>query len=617
MNKNEPVEEKNSDFAAPKSGWRNGLIFLVGLCLIIAAAASLLPRAIESEVGTDYLTAKVTRGDLAVTITEQGTLESSDNTEIKCKVRGQNTVIEVVEGGTHVRKGDVLLRLDTLQIEEAIAERTKYAHWSLSAAERSKADVARSTIAIEEYEKGRFKAQLMTLEKQLAVARATLTTAKAQLEHTQRMKERGFRTDLEVDAQDFLVRKASAEVGLKNTEIDVLQKYTMKEELETLQGNLKSTTARHQADHERAFADVHRRGRALEELEHCVIRAPRDGLVIYPSAAAWKNAPDIEEGATVHKEQILLLMPDLNQMQVKVGVHESVVDRVHPGLKTIVTLSGRKVDAEVNSVATVTSPAGWWTGNVVKYDTIVRLPREDGLKPGMSAEVQIVMATHSDVLMVPVSAVVETQDGAFCWVNTQAGPERRIIETGDSNDVYIIIESGVSEGDDVILNPLAFVREAQLDVLKPGDKARMEEIRKRKKEEDAKASQGPPNKGKSTGSTETNKQPSQSDNEKSEPESRPELPSLDELRRTLTTDLHEPPTADKNAGKLESFSNESSFEDQPPSTSPSTDESPDSENADVQNAPVALENEVTEASTNTSTASASDDMPDDIDSSVE
>ena len=123
----------------------------------------------------------------------------------------------------------------------------------------------------------------------------------------------------------------------------------------------------------------------------------------------------------------------------------------------------------------------------MKYDTIVRLPREDGLKPGMSAEVQIVMATHSDVLMVPVSAVVETQDGAFCWVNTQAGPERRIIETGDSNDVYIIIESGVSEGDDVILNPLAFVREAQLDVLKPGDKARMEEIRKRKKEEDAKA----------------------------------------------------------------------------------------------------------------------------------
>ena len=94
MNKNEPVEEKNSDFAAPKSGWRNGLIFLVGLCLIIAAGASLLPRAIESEVGTDYLTARVTRGDLAVTITEQGTLESSDNTEIKCKAtpstRGQS-----------------------------------------------------------------------------------------------------------------------------------------------------------------------------------------------------------------------------------------------------------------------------------------------------------------------------------------------------------------------------------------------------------------------------------------------------------------------------------------------------------------------------------------------
>ena len=71
-------------------------------------------------------------------------------------------------------------------------------------------------------------------------------------------------------------------VGPALAEIDVLQKYTMKEELETLQGNLKSTTARHQADHERAFADVHRRGRALEELavlEPRRVEAPRGVLL--------------------------------------------------------------------------------------------------------------------------------------------------------------------------------------------------------------------------------------------------------------------------------------------------------------------------------------------------
>lgn len=529
------VEDKRSDFASPKSGWRSGIIFLLGLCLIAAAAGALLPRAIEPEVNTDYLTSKVMRGNLAVTVTEQGTLESSNNTEIKCKVRGQNTVIEVVEGGAQVEKGEVLLRLDTLQLDESIAERTKYAYWSLSAAYRSQADVARSEIAIEEYEKGRFKAQLMTLEKQLAVAKSTLTSAQNQLEHTQRMFVRGFRSELQVEAQKFQVKQATLEVDLKNTEIDVLNKYTKEEEVETLRGNLKATIARHQADHERAYADVHRRDRALEERKHCVIRAPRDGLVIYPSAAAWKNAPDIEEGATVHKEQILLLMPDLTQMQVKVGVHESVVDRVHKGLKAIVTFAGRKVEAEVSSVATVTSPAGWWTGNVVKYDTIIKLPYEKGLKPGMSAEVQIVMATHSDVLMVPVAAVIETMEGAFCWVKTESGPERRSVETGDSNDVFIVIENGVEEDEDVILNPLAFVQEAQLEVLRPSDKTRMNEIRKKKKEEQAEAtqSQSSGDEPHETGVTPETKETSGQQSKEEQADSRQRLPALDELRRIL------------------------------------------------------------------------------------
>ena len=47
----------------------------------------------------------ITRGDLLVTVTEQGTLESSNNLEIKCKVRGDNTIIWVIESGTEVQAG--------------------------------------------------------------------------------------------------------------------------------------------------------------------------------------------------------------------------------------------------------------------------------------------------------------------------------------------------------------------------------------------------------------------------------------------------------------------------------------------------------------------------------
>jgi len=66
------------------------------------------------------------------------------------------------------------------------------------------------------------------------------------------------------------------------------------------------------------------------------------------------------------------------------------------------------------------------------------------------------IASYENVLMIPVAAVVESGDQHFCWVQTADGPKRRPLETGDSNDVFTIVEQGLIEGDEVILNPIAF-----------------------------------------------------------------------------------------------------------------------------------------------------------------
>lgn len=464
------MPDRKNTSAAGGTARRSLLVATVVVALLCAVGFfSWKSRGTSSTPDSAKLTYEIKRGDMEVTVIEEGTLESGENTEIKCLVRGQNTVIWVVEGGTEVKQGDVLVRLDTLFMEEQINERSKYALWSRSAAEHSTASVARATLAIDEYLKGRYHAQLMTLEKDLAIAEANLLTATNMLEHAQLMYDRGYVSELEVEQKSFNVEQARLDVEVKKTDIDVLQRFTKKEELETLRGTLAADKARNQADIERAYADAHRRDRALEELEHCVIRAPRDGLVIYPSAAKWKTAPDIEEGATVHKDQILLLMPDLSNMQVKVGVHESIVDRVRPGLPARVRLTDRKLTGKVTEVASVTQPAGWWTGNVVKYDTTISLPDEVGLKPGMSAEIEIILDTYRDVLKIPVAAVAETNDGYYCWVKTESKPERRKLQLGDSNDLFIVVEDGLQEGDEVLLNPLAFVDEIKDELLQPLD----------------------------------------------------------------------------------------------------------------------------------------------------
>lgn len=384
-------------------------------------------------------------------------------------------MIWVIEGGTEVQAGAELVRLDTKRIEDAISLQTTNAHTARATLERSKAEVAKAEIARPAYLEGSYRSQLQSLERGLKIAETNLSTAKKMLEHTQMMFVRGYVTELEVEGNAFTVTQAELELKVIQTQNDVLKKYTREMEFVTLNGNLIAAKSKLEADEAGLAMDEGRLDLAKKELASCVIKADRSGLVIFPSAAAWKDTPDITKGAAVRKDQVLLLMPDLSKMQVKVGIHESIIDRIKPGLAARVTLPEQTLDGKVSTVAAVTRPAGWWTGNVVKYDTIIELPSLAGLKPGMSAEVEVVMDRYEDVLTIPVAAVLETAEGDLCWVKTAVGAQRRSLRLGDTNDSFIVVKAGLKEGEEVVLNPLAFVEEAKSDVLKPRDEAKSRE----------------------------------------------------------------------------------------------------------------------------------------------
>jgi multidrug efflux pump subunit AcrA (membrane-fusion protein) len=70
--------------------------------------------------GVDALTVPVTRGDLVVTLTEDGQVESATNVNVKCDVPGPIRVLELVDDGTQVQQGDVLAKLDSSSIEDEI-----------------------------------------------------------------------------------------------------------------------------------------------------------------------------------------------------------------------------------------------------------------------------------------------------------------------------------------------------------------------------------------------------------------------------------------------------------------------------------------------------------------
>ena len=464
------------------SSWTVRVISGIGmLALAITAVVLTTGRGFEEELGDD-LTHTIQRGDLVVSVTEQGTLESANNTQIKNKVRGFSVVTDVIEVGTIVQDGSkswfwentVLVRLDTKAIENQLSTAKTNVNSAMADLARSQANVEANEIAIKAYKEGRFVSQLNEMKRAHTIATSRLEEARKTLEGTKKLYQMTFANRQELDASEFAVTQFELELAVQENAMKVLKEYSFEMQDKTLQGNWKASKTKLESDKEALKEEEKRRDRLQQELDDCVIKAPRDGLVIYPSAAAWKRTPDIEKGASVRMDQVLLLMPDLDRMQIKVGVHESIVDQLRLGMKAEISLSENEEPfiAEVSKIANVTKPAGWWTGNVVKYDTIIKLPPGTDLKPGMTAKVKIILATHYNVPKIPVAAVVMLDGESYCWVSSPAGVKKRKIELGDSNDIFVVVESGLEEGEEVVLNPLARVEEAQSDAQRVIERSR-------------------------------------------------------------------------------------------------------------------------------------------------
>ena len=136
---------------------------------------------------------------------------------------------------------------------------------------------------------------------------------------------------------------------------------------------------------------------------------------------------------------------------------------MRPGLKAIVTLPDRTIEAEVSKVDPVAQPAGWWTGTAVRYATYVSLETANGLRPGTSATVEVIIADYDDVPLIPVGAVLDCGETYACWIDQEGEPIRREIELSDTDGRYVVVESGIEAGDQVILNPIDHVKEARTE----------------------------------------------------------------------------------------------------------------------------------------------------------
>ena len=431
--------------------------------LVVAGGLAAAPRAMAwlrggtSAPAVKLLGHTVERGDLLIEVTEDGSLVSDENVDIVCRVAGGGTIVWLVDDGASVTEGDELVVLDSSKLAEDVTAQ-KIAHEKARAANiQAEKDYAAATIAVEEYTEGTFKKDLRKAESDVTFATERLQATRNSLEHGQRMFRKGYISPQQLEAQKSAVARAELDLGTAEIALDVLQRFGRPKMVTELAS--KRDAAEAKRDSERAALELEKAKleRLSAQLAKCTIQAPKDGLVIYANERRDRDS-EIKNGAKVSEGSTILRLPDLSRMRVDVEVHESRVDKIRIGMPARIRVQEREFTGKVSFVAN--RPQYNWMSAAKKYIVQVRIDGQpEDLRPGFTAEVEISIAELRDVITVPVAAVMEQGGGYYCGVREGDRVVRRPVTTGQGNDKFIEITSGLAEGEVVVLTPRAALGE--------------------------------------------------------------------------------------------------------------------------------------------------------------
>lgn len=443
----------------------------------------------------DTLVVPARIADLEVLVTERGELESVKTVDGVCEVEaGNNKIIFITPEGSTVQKDDVVVRFDTSEIDQQIAKQEVTVQQAQVKVETSLQEVEiqrnKGTSEIEEadlklalakldlvkYIEGDYKVEQNDYKGKIALAESNLEKIRDECNSFRVLVKKGFRTPEQLRTKEQQLAEAQYNLERDKHKLNVLMDYEYKRktrEFEGMAAQAEAKLAAAKASAEAALIKVkseHEAAKATYELERtqlaklkrqldkCIIKAQQSGVVAYANEDWWDSSRQIREGATVWFRQTIFKLPDMSRMQVKVNVHESIVKTVKKGQKAEVRVDAFPNVLLIGTVDSVSlladSSRSWARGGVKEYTTIVTIDSmpEEALKPGMTAEVRILVNRRDDVLVVPVQAVTEHDREHYVYVRSGDGFQRRSVKLGESNRKEVEITTGLKAGESVALD---------------------------------------------------------------------------------------------------------------------------------------------------------------------
>ena len=433
-------------------------------------------------------TREVKRGRLEFARSSRGVVEALRAPEVYCNVEGQTTIISIKPEGMRVKKGDLIAVLDSAALKDQLINqriRTKSAEANYLNARLTR-EVAE--IAVKEFVEGIYKQDRETMERDIEWHRNRLRKIEERRDRTRKALKRlgvamgrGGKAEspaeiiAQVDIQD---RIDEAEIGLDRERRDlaqaegrreVLEKYTRPKTVKELESEVKKSHSDELAKQATWELEKSKEDKLETQIAFCTLTAPIDGVVIYPydPIAVGRGGSRIEEGTTVRERQIIAkVLDDKGPMQINLKVPEAWVDQMVPNLKARVMVDAypdRPLTGQVMEVARLPDPPNAFNPNIKLYSTRIRLDGiNPGLRPGMTASADVVIAHREDSIGVPIGAVVTYDDKPHVALEMpEGGVEWRDVVVGVAGDTTVEIKEGLRSGERVIIDPNPFLSDEQ------------------------------------------------------------------------------------------------------------------------------------------------------------
>lgn len=356
--------------------------------------------------------AKVERGDLAKSVVATGKIQAITQVEVKSKASGIVKQL-LVDYGDQVKKGQILAELD----KEEIQARVNQQRASLEAAEAAS-----------------------------HAAAADLQHAKVDAEGPDvPMLKRAYDRAQQM-AKDGVVSAAALDDAQKNYEMAVNKQQLGKANEVVAEAKVRQAQA--QVSQSRALL-----AQTEEEYRNSTIVSPIEGTVL---------SRDVEVGDAVSSilvvgssATLLMTLGDTHEVYVKGKVDESDIAKVYLGQPARIKVESYK-DRTFNGKVTKISPMGVEKDNVTTFEVRVSIDNAKGeLKSMMTANAEILLEEHKNVLMVPEGALIYDKDrNASIEIpdpSAREGKKKISVTVGISNGSKTELLSGLKEGNQVVV----------------------------------------------------------------------------------------------------------------------------------------------------------------------